>query len=78
MINTYNLGHQQWLNDLYRKRDQWAEAYLHGHFFAGVRTTQRCKSENAYVKCYLTSRNNLTEFFWNFEIVIVNSRQQEV
>ncbi|XP_010246755.1 PREDICTED: protein FAR1-RELATED SEQUENCE 5-like [Nelumbo nucifera] len=77
-INRYNLGDQQWLSDLYRKRDQWAEAYLRGHFFAGVRTTQRHESENAYVKCYLTSRKNLTEFFRNFEISIMNNRQREV
>ncbi|XP_010246754.1 PREDICTED: protein FAR1-RELATED SEQUENCE 5-like isoform X2 [Nelumbo nucifera] len=77
MINARNLGDQQWLSDLYRKRDRWAETYLHGHFFAGVRTTQRCESENAYVKCYLTSRNNLTEFFRHFEIAVMNNRQRE-
>ncbi|XP_010246752.1 PREDICTED: protein FAR1-RELATED SEQUENCE 5-like [Nelumbo nucifera] len=78
MIKTYNLGDQQFFNDLYRKREQWAEAYLRGYFFAGVRTTQRCEIQNGFVKCYLTSRNNLTEFFRNFEIAIMNNRQREV
>ena len=46
---VYDLGLEQnpWVEKMYAKRRKWAEAYLKGTFFAGMRTTQRCESLNS-------------------------------
>lgn len=39
-----------------------AEAFLRGHFFAGMHTNQRCEAMNRYVKCFIDSQLKIYEF----------------
>ncbi|RVX06762.1 Protein FAR1-related sequence 5 [Vitis vinifera] len=44
MLEMFNLHGHKWVTDIYAKRSRWAEAYLRGHFFAGMKSTQRALS----------------------------------
>ncbi|KAI8543547.1 hypothetical protein RHMOL_Rhmol08G0227200 [Rhododendron molle] len=43
MVSHYGLQTNAWVVEMYKDRERWAEAYLLGHFFVGMRTTQRCE-----------------------------------
>lgn len=55
LIKKHGLEHNSWVHDLYNKRRKWAESYLRGNFFAGMRSTQRSESLNASAQTYLKS-----------------------
>ncbi|XP_034707042.1 protein FAR1-RELATED SEQUENCE 5-like [Vitis riparia] len=44
MVANLGLNENRWVTEIYGKRKRWAEAYLRGNFFGGMRTTQRCES----------------------------------
>ncbi|XP_071912130.1 protein FAR1-RELATED SEQUENCE 5-like [Coffea arabica] len=46
-VEKHNLKDNQWVVDLYNKREKWAAAFLRGHFFAGMKSTQRSEQLNA-------------------------------
>ncbi|KAF7130425.1 hypothetical protein RHSIM_Rhsim10G0158300 [Rhododendron simsii] len=46
IVSHYGLETNAWVLEMYRDRARWAEAYLIGHFFAGMRSTQRCEEQN--------------------------------
>ncbi|RVW62430.1 Protein FAR1-related sequence 5 [Vitis vinifera] len=41
MVANLGLNENRWVTEIYGKRKRWAEAYLCGNFFGGMRTTQR-------------------------------------
>jgi hypothetical protein len=47
---------------LYSHRQFWALAYLKDYFFAGMTTTGRSESINAYIKRFLDVKTSLTDF----------------
>ncbi|XP_052296957.1 protein FAR1-RELATED SEQUENCE 5-like [Citrus sinensis] len=61
---VYDLGLEQnsWVEKMYAKRRKWAEAYLKGTFFAGMRTTQRCESLNSYLRRFVKHKLKLYDF----------------
>ncbi|KAI8539192.1 hypothetical protein RHMOL_Rhmol09G0162100 [Rhododendron molle] len=62
MVSHYGLQTNAWVVEMYKDRERWAEAYLLGHFFAGMRTTQRCEGMNSYMNQFLKVRLRLFEF----------------
>ncbi|KAG5524152.1 hypothetical protein RHGRI_030973 [Rhododendron griersonianum] len=56
MVSHYGLETNAWVLEMYSDRERWAEAYLLGHFFAGMRSTQRCEGMNRYLHRFLTAR----------------------
>ncbi|XP_040372470.1 protein FAR1-RELATED SEQUENCE 5 isoform X2 [Rosa chinensis] len=50
MVEKYGLHNRNWVKMMYDKREKWAEAFVSGHFFARMRSTQRCERMNRYVK----------------------------
>ncbi|RVX07698.1 Protein FAR1-related sequence 5 [Vitis vinifera] len=67
MLEMFNLHGHKWVTNIYAKRSRWAEAYLRGHFFAGMKNTQRCESMNAYLNRFLKTRLKLFEFVKHFD-----------
>ena len=39
MVKKLGLNENRWVIEIYGKRKRWAEAYLSGKFFAGMRST---------------------------------------
>ncbi|XP_028099199.1 protein FAR1-RELATED SEQUENCE 5-like [Camellia sinensis] len=62
MVKQYKLENNNWVSDIHLKRDNWAEAYLRGHMFAGMRSTQRVEGINAYFNIFLNQKVRLYEF----------------
>ena len=47
---------------MYQKRGKWAEAYLKGIYFGGMRSTQRCESLNSYLSRFVQVKLKLYDF----------------
>ncbi|KAL4302916.1 hypothetical protein GQ457_10G007550 [Hibiscus cannabinus] len=56
LIDKHKVGEKRWVQELYEDKEKWAEAYLRGYFYAGMRTTQRCESMNRTVKSVLDKK----------------------
>ena len=39
MVANLGLNENRWVTEIYGKRKRWAEAYLRGNLFGGMRTT---------------------------------------
>ncbi|XP_034679702.1 protein FAR1-RELATED SEQUENCE 5-like [Vitis riparia] len=77
MVENLGFNENRWVTEIYGKRKRWAEAYLHGKFFAGMRSTQRCESMNAYLNRFLKIRLRLYEFVQQFDRAILRIQQNE-
>ncbi|KAE8690560.1 hypothetical protein F3Y22_tig00110895pilonHSYRG00834 [Hibiscus syriacus] len=47
VVSEFNVEKHPWVIEKGNTRYLWAQAYLTGHFFANIRSTQRCESMNA-------------------------------
>ncbi|XP_075096228.1 protein FAR1-RELATED SEQUENCE 11-like [Nicotiana tabacum] len=62
LITKFDLESDRHIKLLYANRASWALPYLKGYFFAGMTTTGRSESINAYLKRFLHARTSLKEF----------------
>ncbi|XP_062152243.1 protein FAR-RED IMPAIRED RESPONSE 1-like [Alnus glutinosa] len=62
LLECYNLEDNAWLHGLYNERTFWVPAYLKDVFWAGMTTTQRSESMNAFFDGYVHSSTSLKEF----------------
>uniref|UniRef100_A0A2N9IGD9 SWIM-type domain-containing protein n=1 Tax=Fagus sylvatica TaxID=28930 RepID=A0A2N9IGD9_FAGSY len=47
-ITLHHLEENEWLAKLYEERERWVPAFLNSNFFAGMSSTQRSESMNAF------------------------------
>ncbi|XP_028065806.1 protein FAR1-RELATED SEQUENCE 5-like [Camellia sinensis] len=66
-----------WLLETYEKRHMWAEAYMHGHFFAGMKSTQCSECMNAYFNPFLQHKLKLYEFVRHYDRALARIRYNE-
>ncbi|XP_042950403.1 protein FAR1-RELATED SEQUENCE 5-like [Carya illinoinensis] len=64
---TYNLQENAWLQSLYTERTYWVPVFLKKIFWAGMSTTQRSESMNAFFDGYVHAKTNLKEFVDQFD-----------
>ncbi|KAF5454271.1 hypothetical protein F2P56_023948, partial [Juglans regia] len=62
LLNTYDLHENVWLKSLYDERQHWVPVFLKEYFWAGMSTTQRSESMNAFFDGYVHAKTNLKEF----------------
>ncbi|XP_035547340.1 protein FAR1-RELATED SEQUENCE 6-like [Juglans regia] len=67
LLHKYNLTDNVWLQGLYNERSFWVPVYLKDVFWAGMSTTQRSKSMNAFFYGYVHSGTTLKEFVDQFD-----------
>ncbi|XP_042974103.1 protein FAR1-RELATED SEQUENCE 5-like [Carya illinoinensis] len=67
LITKYNLQDNAWLKSLYDERTYWAPVFMKDVFWAGMSTTQRSESMNAFFDGYVHARTNLKEFVDQFD-----------
>ncbi|KAL7263984.1 hypothetical protein ACSBR1_002022 [Camellia fascicularis] len=77
MVKQYKLENNNWVLEIHRKRDKWAEAYLRGHMFAGMRSTQRVEGMNAYFNMFLEQKVRLYEFVAQYDRALARMRVNE-
>jgi hypothetical protein len=77
-ITSHHLQENEWLANLYEKRERWVLAFLKGNFFTGMSSTQRSKSMNAFFDGYLHSSTTLKVFVEQFENALRNKVENEI
>ncbi|XP_042962627.1 protein FAR1-RELATED SEQUENCE 5-like [Carya illinoinensis] len=77
LLTTYNLHENAWLQSLYVEREHWVPAFFKECFWAGMSTTQRNESMNAFFDGYVHSRTNLKEFVDQFDKVLKKKIENE-
>ncbi|KAJ1381993.1 MULE transposase domain [Sesbania bispinosa] len=72
------LEENTWVQELYEKKGMWASCYIRGNFFAGIRTTSRCKGLHAQLGKFIHSRNMLVDFLQNLHHCVESIRYKEI
>ncbi|KAG6631972.1 hypothetical protein CIPAW_13G125900 [Carya illinoinensis] len=67
LIQKYKLQDNAWLKSLYAERTYWAPVFMKDVFWAGMSTTQRSESMNAFFDWYVHAKTNLKEFVDQFD-----------
>ena len=75
-ITSYHLEENEWLAKLYEERERWV--FLNSNFFAGMSTTQRSESMNAFFDGYLHSSITLKAFVEQIKNVMWNKVEKEI
>lgn len=57
MVDDYRLQENEWLSSLFSDRRRWVPVYVKSIFWAGMSTTQRSESMNAFFDGYVNSKN---------------------
>ncbi|XP_024039603.1 protein FAR1-RELATED SEQUENCE 5-like [Citrus clementina] len=78
MIVEYDLGGNDWLHGLYNERHHWVPCYLKDSFWAGMSTTQRSESMNAFFDGYVNSKTALKQFVEQYSNALKSKVQKEV
>ncbi|XP_028065510.1 protein FAR1-RELATED SEQUENCE 5-like [Camellia sinensis] len=74
MVENFGLQTNSWVLKTYEKRHMWAEAYMRGHFFAGMKSTQRLECMNAYFNPFLQHKLKLHEFVRHYNRALARIR----
>ncbi|XP_022857678.1 protein FAR-RED IMPAIRED RESPONSE 1-like [Olea europaea var. sylvestris] len=77
MIDTYNLYDNDWLSGLFENRGRWVPCFLKTTFWAGMSTTQRSESMNAFFDGYVHSKTSLKQFVEQYERALRNKVEKE-
>ena len=72
MIVEFELGGNEWLHGLYNERHHWVPCYLKNSFLAGMSTTQRSESMNAFFYSYVNSKTTLKQFVEQYSNALKN------
>ncbi|XP_042948974.1 protein FAR1-RELATED SEQUENCE 5-like [Carya illinoinensis] len=70
ILGKYSLLDNDWLQNLYNRRDKWVPAYLRTTFYAGMSTTQRSESMNKFFKDYVRSSTMVSDFVHQYEKIL--------
>ncbi|KAK0579596.1 hypothetical protein LWI29_028430 [Acer saccharum] len=77
-IETFGLQCNDWVKMMYCKRKLWAETFLRGTFFGGLRSTQRSESINSFLNKFLHRRLKLYDFMSNIDRAMSCLRNNEL
>ncbi|XP_052723829.1 protein FAR1-RELATED SEQUENCE 5-like [Vigna angularis] len=77
MVTTFSLHKNEWLSSLYEERQMWVPCYLRNSFWAGMSTTQRSESMNAFFDGYINSRTTLQEFVKQYDNALQHKTEKE-
>ncbi|KAL0005429.1 hypothetical protein SO802_012990 [Lithocarpus litseifolius] len=82
IMEKYELGDNDWLGNLYIRRERWVPAYLRSSFCAGMSTTQRSESMNKFFKDYVLSSTTISDFVYQYELALnaryLKEKEQDV
>nr|XP_017227596.1 PREDICTED: protein FAR1-RELATED SEQUENCE 5-like [Daucus carota subsp. sativus] len=78
MISKFNLENNDWLNGLYEGRHRWIPCFVKDCFWAGMSTTQRSESMNAFFDGYVNAKTSLREFVEKYDNALKDKVEKEV
>ncbi|XP_034225566.1 protein FAR-RED IMPAIRED RESPONSE 1-like [Prunus dulcis] len=77
MIEKYELQSNDWLRGLYDERRRWVPSFVKGSFWAGMSTTQRSESMNAFFDDHVNSKTTLKQFVEQYENALMTKVEKE-
>ncbi|XP_059643663.1 protein FAR1-RELATED SEQUENCE 6-like isoform X2 [Cornus florida] len=77
LIKNYKLENNDWLKSLYNDRHRWVPVYLKYFFWAGMSTTQRSESMNAFFDGYVHSKTSLKQFVEQYDSALKSKVEKE-
>ncbi|XP_047952287.1 protein FAR1-RELATED SEQUENCE 5-like [Salvia hispanica] len=78
VLERYGLEDHGWLKTLYDYRQLWIPAYFRDFPLGStIRTTSISESENSFYKNFLKPRNNIAEFYLNFNQALEFQRDRK-
>ncbi|KAL2486569.1 Protein FAR1-RELATED SEQUENCE 5 [Abeliophyllum distichum] len=78
VMETTELGNNEWLSSLFEIRSRWVPAYVKHVFAAGMSSSQRSESGHSFLKKYVDRKNSLTDFIARFNRALVHQRHEEL
>jgi hypothetical protein len=74
-----DLGYQNnpWFNELFEIRGKWVPVFRNSRFWAGMTTTQRAESMNAFLHKYLSNKATLAKFVVQFDAALMTLWENE-
>ncbi|KAE8664685.1 hypothetical protein F3Y22_tig00112738pilonHSYRG00046 [Hibiscus syriacus] len=78
VVSEFNVQKHPWVIEKGNTRHLWAQAYLTGHFFANIRSTQRCESMNASLAIALKHKKTYLNVVRAIEDGISRMRMNEL
>ncbi|XP_057734037.1 protein FAR1-RELATED SEQUENCE 5-like [Arachis stenosperma] len=78
IVEEFGLQQNPWILDMYERKHPWANAYIRGKFFAGLKTTSRCEALNMHIEKFIWNRYNLREFIEHFQHYLEFMRRREL
>lgn len=76
MVRKHKVKANELVKKMYEDKHSWLEEYLKGHFFGGMRSTQRCEGFNGYLNQYVNRKQHLTNFV--DQMARLMGRQREI
>ncbi|KAL7215344.1 hypothetical protein ACSBR1_027503 [Camellia fascicularis] len=77
LVCKYELRENEWLKDLYMRREKWVPTYLRTAFCAGMSTTQRSESMNKFFKDFVHSSTLVSDFVHQYEKALDRRHKKE-
>jgi hypothetical protein len=77
MIERYRLHENAWLTSLFAERRFWAPVFVKDQFWAGMSTTQRSESMNAFFDGYVHSKTTLKQFVEQYDNALKRKVENE-
>ncbi|XP_052170384.1 protein FAR-RED IMPAIRED RESPONSE 1-like [Diospyros lotus] len=77
MVEEHELLDNDWLVRLYIDRSRWVPCFLKTSFWAGMSTTQRSESINAFFDGFVHSKTSLKQFVEQYERALKNKVEKE-
>ncbi|XP_072076783.1 protein FAR1-RELATED SEQUENCE 5-like [Arachis hypogaea] len=78
IVEDFGLQQNPWILDMYECKHMWANAYIRGNFFAGLKTTSRCKALNMQIGKFIGNGYNLRKFIEHFQHYLEFIRRREL
>ncbi|CAH9089712.1 unnamed protein product [Cuscuta epithymum] len=77
MVQRFALQEHDWLRVMYNERKRWVPCYLKPTFWAGMSTTQRSESINAFFDKFVNSKTTLKQFVEQYGCALRDKVEKE-
>ncbi|CAN6334678.1 unnamed protein product [Urochloa humidicola] len=77
MLDRFDLKENEYLSNLYDKKEQWAKAYFRDSFCARMSSTQRSESANHMLKKYVPRNCSMNRFIEQFNKLLFDRNNAE-
>ncbi|XP_077232563.1 protein FAR1-RELATED SEQUENCE 5-like [Tasmannia lanceolata] len=77
LTEKYNINERHWLGKMWELREHWIPTYFRDVFTAGMTSSSRSKSINAFFDGFVNQSTTLQEFVVQYDNALVDRRKKE-